>query len=1235
MSIAETAELRLKQLDGGRFQALAARYVGLKYGIPSVHHSGRSFGSENTTVGTPDCFLAKPNGHYVYIECGKKSSKSATLSKLQEDVQHCLKFEANQPEAGTIDEIVCCYGYPRLTPGDLDSIKKLDGRVSLIGPEEIAEACVSKYPWLARDYLDIEIGSGAFLDVQAFIDKNHNDRFAPDLDQRLIGRDRELADVCEAIQRNQAILLSGPSGCGKTKLALEACQKLAATCKAEFYVVTPTRQDIHEDLIVFLPDNRLIYLLLDDANQLAGLSTVVDYALGKPNVKLVVTCRNYAKKPVADELKHLKEFNVIDLNPLQAEDFKRVLETEIGLRGAGSSGRIASIVKGNLRLAFLLAESGVGGENVTTMQELLEVVYKDKLNDMPVVEQQTIAIASILGPHKTEDNVQLDALLQRFGLAWEAYISSCRAFHNRELLDATPDFEAVSFEEQNLRDYFLYHSLVASSVIQLPNLWHMVDGRKLCLNSLNTILSTFHDEQTLRELERQLEKLLYTTHDDKEALRVIDTFGLLLGKAGFSSLCSIISSRAAASNEKISYSPFDFHKNYARGSFDCLELSALLPFLMTEEYSLTAVGLLFNLLKRVRLSDSDVMELFERRLCFGGFYMRGSSSMENEVLRRLESGGLSDDGSAEAVFTILFSRGMFSDTLDYTQALSMYQVGFGNYHRTYTEELVSLRSRCIRMLVRLYQGCDQWSCESRKVLLGYRHDLGGDTLLSKDTYGLILKHVCPALRFASLEECEEVQGFIKAAARAGVDAKDSMTKGLGAGKRFAMSMLESERFPDNEVLERLVCNAAKLSYQDWEELLGLLVPQNQHATHLYVVDGVLASALESNVLDASIKELIVRDVAASGVRLPRAIDVCAARYLACYGWPDGRARLIDKQPPHMTYWLVCFDRHAVNAGYIPTTDQLVESLEGYGEVLPFETVCEMERKAPGIFAPYVREIGKRANIVEATGWYYLPYSLDEMGNFMVGECSTPENWAALAELLCALSLSANQYPSTEVVGDIIKKAPTCLPEFFASIVRRDSYEVAEVPWADIFERVGIDFAMEAIGLTEKNASVGDGCELDACEMHQSCKRLVLDAFNVAESIGRGAEFDNWACERIVGVHDEMVDLVVDAVTALDYPHRFTLAIRIAHAGVDASLFGRVAFGFPFNGISWSGSEQPLIKKKLEYCKSIESKLLEDGLFEYLPSTYEAIRSVEISQRKAVVREFVDPYFRNAEQNQNG
>ena len=1218
----ETAEQRLSELNGGLFQTLASRYVGYEYGIASVHHSGRSFGTVETTIGTPDCFIAKPNGHYIYIECGKRSTKSETLKKLCEDVQHCLDYERDNPNAGIVDEIVCCYGFPRLEPGDLASIKAMDDRVALIGPWEIAEACVTKYPWLANEYLGLSVGSGAFLDVQAFIDKNHNDRYAPDLDQQLIGRERELEKVCEACRRNQAVLLYGPSGCGKTRLALEACQMLAVEQGARLYVVVPTRRDIYEDLEVFLSDDRPVFLFLDDANQLAGLRDVVDFALEKPNLKLVVTCRNYTKSSVEEELNHIKSFREIELGLLEGEDLNRVLETALGINESGSRSSVAAIVKGNLRLAFLLAETGKDGAEIETMKKLLETVYKDKLEDMPDDEQRAISIASILGPHNTEDDGRLGVLLERFGLTKASYISSCQSLYDKELLDATPRFEAVSFEEQNLRDYFLYYSLIDVPKVSLSDLWSMENGRLLCIQSLNTIYGTFRDENTRQKLAEQLEELLEGTRDNREALRVIDSFGLLLGKAGFSRLSSIVLASELQPKESISYSSFDFKESHSRGSFDCLELSALSPFFESHEFCVAAVRLAFSLMRSIRLSDSDVAELFGRRLSAGAFRMRYSTRTERETLHMLETTSLSNDDSAETVCALLFAKGILQDVVQYTRAVNLREFGFGSYQVSYTEEVIDLRSRCIRLLIQRLGSDGRWSREIRKVLLGYRHYPDGDERLSKQTYEMISQGIPSLLGFDSFEECEDVHGFIDAASRTGVGLRDSMLSELGPGKRFAMAILDIGYMPDDEDIDVLESAASRLSLDDWEEFLALLKARDQRFSDLYTLNALLVRVLESPGFDGEIKELLVKGIAGSSIRLSYAIDTCAARCYSLFGWHRGRRQIIEDAPSYLSYWLVCFDQHAIRAGYVPSV--LRESLELYGEVLPFETVCEMARIAPDSFATYIHELVGRADMVATGRWCYLPYSLGELGKAMSGECDTPENWLAVAELLCSLITIANQDPSDEVVGEILRKAPSCLPMYFAAIVLRNSYEQPDVPWLDIFEVVGFASAMEMIGLLDGES---DPEIIHGYKAHRAYVHLAMSASEGAVAAGFGQEFDAWACGRVSGGHDALVDVIADMITAYNDERRLSMVKELARADIDVSLFDRIAFGFPFNGMSWMGSELPLLRKRLKYCEQVEEFLLEDGLIKYLSLAREATKMARCSLDQTKIREFVDPYLR--------
>lgn len=1226
MSILEVAEQKLKTLNGGEFQVLASRYVAHKYHIDSVHHSGRSFGTLETTTGTPDCFLLKPNGHFIYIECGKRSGKGKTLKKLREDVEHCLSYEKDHPKSGPIDEIVCCYGYPRLSQEDLSSIMAIDVRVVLVGPEEIAEACVTRCPWLAREYLDLTLGTGSIVDVQAFVERNHNDAFAPDMNQSLMGRDDELAELCETCRRSQAVLLSGPSGCGKTRLALEASQILAEELDSDLYVIAPTRCDISEDLRIFLSDDRPKFLFLDDANLLAGLAAVIDFVLERPYIKLLATCRNYAKTSAEEELRHIKGFEQIVLRPLPNESFDCVLDTVFGFENAADRGRIASIVKGNLRLAFLLAESGRDSSiKIGTMRSLLETVYRDKLNDMSDTERRTIAISSILGPHKTENNEQLDTLLNHFCLPREAYISSCKSLYGRELMDATQGFEAVSFEEQNLRDYFLYYSLVDEPVVQLSDLWAMSGGRSLCVRSLQTIVDVFRDQETRQNLSKQLDGLLKGVCDDKEALRVIESFGILLGKAGFSRLCEIVLSMASLKNEEISYSSFDFNAKHPKGGFNSLELSALSSFLESDSLCTPAVSLAFELLRRIRPSDSDVEELFERGLTTGSYHLRNGLQVESETLRLLESTSLSSDGSAEAVFKLLFVRGTLRDVVEYARALNSHEIGFSRYHISFAQQVIELRGRCVQMLLQEFCRDDQWSNRVRKVLLGYRHYPDGDVRLSRETYELISKAVARTLRFESFEECEDIHGFIEAAARAGIDTRSLMLSGLGMGKRFAMEVLDSGRFSDDGVISALVDGASSLSFEDWKELLGLLMVGNQDVHHAYKLDEIIARVIESDELDAATRELIIRSIAASAIYLRRTIDTCTARYFTCFGWQRGRERIVSEAPSYASDWLVTFDQHAVRAGFVPDYHQLIVSLERHGEVLPFATVCEMERIAPGVFAPYIQALSVHSELVMREHRCYLPYSLDTMNSGMSGKCDTEENWMAVANLMCSLSMSSQHTLSEDVVGLVLRKSPSCLQAFFASAARRDSYEELLIPWRDVFDVLGVGSAMESICLIERNAPAGDYVA------HHACRRLILNAAEASAAAGRESEFDSWVCEHALGHDDGMVDVISDVITALDNHRRLSLVVQLAHGGISVSLFERMAFGLPFNGVSWSGSQQPIIRRKIEYFNEVESRLLEDGLLKYIPVTREAIGWAEKELYDVTVKEFVDPYTRRSAQ----
>ena len=71
-------------------------------------------------------------------------------------------------------------------------------------------------------------------------------------------------------------------------------------------------------------------------------------------------------------------------------------------------------------------------------------------------------------------------------------------------------------------------------------------------------------------------------------------------------------------------------------------------------------------------------------------------------------------------------------------------------------------------------------------------------------------------------------------------------------------------------------------------------------------------------------------------------------------------------------------------------------------------------------------------------------------------------------------------------------------------------------------------------------------------------------------------------------------------------------------------FLQAAVGMPFNGISWSGSELPVIDRKIEYVRNLAKLLLERGFSKYSSELQESLHYLRKSKLAIEVREFISP-----------
>lgn len=129
----------------------------------------------------------------------------------------------------------------------------------------------------------------------------------PSLESRILGREREISEVCELLAENRLVTITGPGGIGKTRLSIEVAARALTDFNDGVFIVglapvsDPTLvmptigavvgvDDVSGDTVIESLSTRSLLLVLDNLEQVAGAAPDVRRLLeGAPSIKALAT----------------------------------------------------------------------------------------------------------------------------------------------------------------------------------------------------------------------------------------------------------------------------------------------------------------------------------------------------------------------------------------------------------------------------------------------------------------------------------------------------------------------------------------------------------------------------------------------------------------------------------------------------------------------------------------------------------------------------------------------------------------------------------------------------------------------------------------------------------------------------------------------------------------------------------------------------------------------------------
>lgn len=515
----EMIEQAISNLDAGPFQNLSRALISKKYPNYSCQANGSMIGSVKTTKSHPDClFINNNNNSFILVEC--TTQQNGLGKKLNDDITDCLDELRTKIPVASIEKIIFCYSNGKIANNVIyeqkERLLSYNLKLELMSVNDMALDINHNYPELASEYLGINLFKTLnILSVEDFINETHNG-LSPSLDKIFSSRDSEIAELEKAIESNNLIVLYGKSGVGKSKLAIEVLKRIS---KDERRIKCIKARGIFDYSDLFKTISNTDYYLIDDADKFSDIGTIVNYLKGK---KVVFTIRDYELS------KFNSKFNDFDISyfgyevkSFTDEALNKIINDNIGPCNNSFLNKLDEIVMGNIRLAFMVAETCKKNNNLSALYDSRDIFgkyYENRINTI-LSEEKTFAVFNCIALIIFNKHIKISRLddiidlLSFFQIAKNDFFDIVKYLEKEEIVSIYEN-EIIEMSDQCLSNYLGYYIYFKKKIISLKDmissLFPLYKNNIIAL--LNQTLNVFFNNEDLE----------YIRNDVRESWNIFD-----------------------------------------------------------------------------------------------------------------------------------------------------------------------------------------------------------------------------------------------------------------------------------------------------------------------------------------------------------------------------------------------------------------------------------------------------------------------------------------------------------------------------------------------------------------------------------------------------------------------------------------------------------------------------------------------------------------------------------------